>query len=419
MTRAFLLSLFLALACVRASDGQAQTPPPAVNSSLDADRAKSNALTPEQRGQAQDLFKEAFEQSRAGQFEAAKLLFESGLAIDPANVFANFFLAQTLQQLNDKSQASIFFNKVIALDPNSDSALKSTDALRNLAASGLPASPGAVVFDKTRPAVPIPAEQERLLKPKDSFKECAQCPEMVVVPAGTFLMGYGKEDELDYTLGENEKPRHKVVFAQPFAVGKFSVTFDEWDACVADGGCNNYKPLDKGWGRGRQPVIYVSWNDAKNYLTWISQKTGKPYRLLSEAEREYVTRAGTTTVFWWGDQISTSLANYNGNYTYHNGPKGEFRQRALPVDSFAPNPWGLYQVHGNVSEWMEDCWTKNYDGAPENGSARTDGNCAARFIRGGSWDTLPEYLRSAARFNEFNKIRHYALGFRVTRSLAR
>ena len=154
------------------------------------------------------------------------------------------------------------------------------------------------------------------------------------------------------------------------------MTFDEWDACVADGGCNGYQPSDEGWGRGRRPVINVSWDDAKAYVAWLSNKTGKTYRLLSEAEREYVTRAGTTTPFWWGSSISTSQANYDGTNTYGSGVKGEFRHETLPVDSFQPNPWGLYQVHGNVWEWVEDCYHESYAGAPSDGSAWTFEDCS-------------------------------------------
>jgi formylglycine-generating enzyme required for sulfatase activity len=208
-----------------------------------------------------------------------------------------------------------------------------------------------------------------------------------VVPAGSFTMG----STLSEALGGNESPPHLVTFAQPFAVGKFAVTFDEWDACAADGGCNGYRPADEDWGRGRRPVINVSWGDAKAYLAWISRKTGKTYRLLSEAEREYVTRAGTTTPYWWGTSISTDQANYNGTYPNGKGP-GQFRRQTVPVDSFAPNPFGLYQVHGNVWEWVQDCDHAGYDGAPTDGSAWTSGNgsawtggaCIRRVLRGGS-----------------------------------
>ena len=135
--------------------------------------------------------------------------------------------------------------------------------------------------------------------------------------------------------GFDEGPQRRVIFARQFAVGRFAVTFDEWDACVADGGCNGYKPADDGWGRGKRPVININWNDAKAYVAWLSRKTGQSYRLLSEAEREYVTRAGTTTPFWCGAAISTSQANYDGNSVYSGGAKGEFRRRTMLVDSSA------------------------------------------------------------------------------------
>src|SRR5215471_10347834 len=168
---------------------------------------------------------------------------------------------------------------------------------------------GVIALDHEATA-PLSAAEERVLKPKDSFKECAQCPEMVVVPAGSFTMGSPDSEEERI---EEEGPQHRVTFGKAFGVGTFAVTFEEWDACVADGGCNGYTPSDEGWGRGRRPVINVSWDDANVYAGWLSRKTGKTYRLLSEAEREYVTRAGTTTPFWWGTSISTQQANYNGN----------------------------------------------------------------------------------------------------------
>jgi formylglycine-generating enzyme required for sulfatase activity len=204
---------------------------------------------------------------------------------------------------------------------------------------------------------------------------------------------------------------------KPFAVGKFSVTFEEWDACVADGGCNGYKPSDQGWGRGRLPVIMVTWDSATAYAAWLSRKTGKMYRLLSEAEREYVTRAGTTTPFWWGSSISPRQANYNGSYAYGDGRQGENRQRTLPIDSFGPNPWGLYQVHGNVWEWTEDCYHDGYVGAPSDGSAWTSGDCSRRVARGGSWFNDPYWLRAADRVWFASGNPAFSKGFRVGRML--
>ena len=256
-------------------------------------------------------------------------------------------------------------------------------------------------------------EREQALNPKDTFNECSNCPEMVVVPAGTFTMGSPAGEP---KRNSEEGPQHTVTFARNFAVGRFALTFDQWEACVADGGCNGYKPDSQGWGRDLRPVINVSWDDAKTYAAWLSKKTGKSYRLLSEAEREYVTRAGATTPFWWGNSISTSQANYNGT-PYWGGAKGEYRGRTVPVDSFEPNPWSLYQVHGNVYEWAEDCWHVNYQGAPADGSFWTSGDCSSHVIRGGSWDYDAEYLRSASRLGYATDTRADWLGFRVGRTL--
>jgi formylglycine-generating enzyme required for sulfatase activity len=247
------------------------------------------------------------------------------------------------------------------------------------------------------------------------FKDCDRCPEMVVVPAGDFTMG-SPASEHERSSGEAQL---RVSIGYPFAVARFAATFDEWDACVADGGCNSYIPDDQGWGRGKHPVINVNWNDAKAYTTWLSRKTGKTYRLLSEAEREYVTRAGTITPFWWGSSITPKQANYNGSeYPYEGGGStGEYRKRTVPVDSFEPNPWGLYQVHGNVWDWTEDCWNESNAGNPGDGTARTSGNCTIRVVRGGSWYKYPEKLRSAGRSSDSTGYRNYSNGFRLARTL--
>lgn len=250
---------------------------------------------------------------------------------------------------------------------------------------------------------------------------CPFCPEMVVVPAGTFKMGSpDSEPGLDWQKGQT-MPQVEVTIGRSFAVAKFSVTFDEWDACVADGSCDGYRPSDEGWGRGTRPVIHVNWDDAKSYAVWLSRKTGKPYRLLSDAEREYVTRAGTSTPFWWGSAITAGEANYNSSYVYAGGgSKGEHRQRTVPVDSFSPNPWGLYQVHGNVWEWTEDCWNDGNEGNPGDGSARETGNCSLRVVRGGSLISKPDTLRSSFRtgYAAAEGRLFYYQGFRVARTLS-
>ena len=248
------------------------------------------------------------------------------------------------------------------------------------------------------------------------FRDLDVGPEMVVVPAGSFVMG-SAQSELGHFLNEN--PQHTVTFAKPFAVGRFAVTFDEWDACVADSGCNGYRRPDEGWGRGRRPAINVSWDDAIAYVAWLVEKTGKPYGLLSEAEWEYVARAGTTTRFCWGNSISTSQANYNADVFSEEGAQGEFREHTVPVDWFEPNPWGLYQVHGNVLEWTRDCYNNGYDGAPTNGTPWTSGDCSCHVVRGGCWLFGSENLRSAARVEYETDNRRDIIGFRVARTLAR
>jgi formylglycine-generating enzyme required for sulfatase activity len=268
----------------------------------------------------------------------------------------------------------------------------------------------------SRSACPLSARTERALKPKDIFKECDGCPEMVVVPAGTFTMGAPPIEEgfENSAPSYNEGPAHRVTISRQFAVGKFAVTFAEWDACVAAGGCNGYRPSDEQWGRDRQPVIRVSWDDAKAYVAWLSRKTGKPYRLLSEAEREYVARADTTSPYWWGSAILTRQANFDSRGYAAAG--GGYRGKPMPVDAFAPNPWDLYQVHGNVWEWVEDCYNESYDEAPSDGSAWTSGDCSRRVLRGGSWGDQRDRLRAAARNK--NEYRINLIGFRIARTLA-
>ena len=246
------------------------------------------------------------------------------------------------------------------------------------------------------------------------FRDCAACPEMIVVPAGSFLMGSPDAEE---GRREDEGPLHRVTFAAPFAVGIYEVTFDEWDACVAGGGCGGYRPEDL-WGRGRHPVIFVTWNDAQSYVQWLSDKTGKRYRLLSELEWEYMARAGPRTPFHTGSTISTDQANYDGNHVYGpSGRKGVYRRKTVPVGSFPANAYGLHDVHGNVWEWVQDCWNGNYQGVLRGGKAWESGNCPNRVLRGGSWIYDPGVLRSAIRARTSTGNRDSDLGFRVARTL--
>ena len=243
------------------------------------------------------------------------------------------------------------------------------------------------------------------------FRDCAECPEMVVVPAGSFLMGSPDAEE---GRDEDEGPLHRVTFAAPFAVGIYEVTFDEWDACVADGGCGGHRPYDEGWGRGRRPVMNVNWEDAQLYVDWLSDRSGWRYRLLSEAEWEYAARAGTTGPFHTGSTISTDQANYDGDLIYGNGVWGEYRKRTMPVGSFPANGFGLHDMHGNVWEWVQDCWAADYQGVPNDGAASGSGDCTMRVVRGGSWVSSPVSLRSANRmgYDDWGAF----TGFRVVRT---
>ena len=249
------------------------------------------------------------------------------------------------------------------------------------------------------------------LNPGARFKECAEAPEMVVVPSGSFLMGAPESEE--GSRPDFEGPVHRVTIGYSFAVGVYEVTFDEWYACVIDGGCGGHRPEIAGWGFGSHPVINVSWPDAKAYVAWLSRVMGAEYRLLSESEWEYVARAGTTTRYWWGDDVGRNRANCQGC-----GSRWDDRQ-AAPVGSFSPNAFGLYDVLGNVWEWVEDCGaTGNYYGAPTDGSARLlDGNCAYRFLRGGGYGNTPPGIRSAYRdYRQWDQ-RENDKGFRVARTL--
>ena len=256
--------------------------------------------------------------------------------------------------------------------------------------------------------------RELVFKPGTVFRDCGECPQMVVVPAGSFRMGSPSGEA---ERGDDEGPVHRVTFDRPFAVGVYEVTFREWDACVAGGGCNGYRPDDRGWGRGDRPVINVSWDDARAYVRWLSRETGEGYRLLSESEWEYVARAGTTGPFHTGATISTDQANYNGNYVYGSGRRGVWREQTVVVGRFPPNGFGLHDVHGNVWEWVQDCWHDDYVGAPSDGGAWETGDCIWRVARDGSWIYGPRYLRAALRNRYTTGDRDDDLGFRIARTL--
>jgi formylglycine-generating enzyme required for sulfatase activity len=304
--------------------------------------------------------------------------------------------------------------------------------------------------------VQVAGDQELCVTPgsQRSFQDCRDCPEMVVVPAGSFLMGAPEtEPGYDSAYGTTQVP---VTIPKPFAVGKYSVTNAEWKACVAAGACQSRSLSFLRWAR--YPLTNVTWYEANAYVAWLSVKTGNAYHLPSEAQREYFTRAGTTTPYWWGSYVTEERASYQPQHS-EPGIGGLFRERVVAVDRFAPNPWGIYNVHGNISEWTEDCFNASHTGNPGDGSARlatmcqhqlwkehekdvyrryefipcdqkderigpdlrisrTIAQCHSRVVRGGSAFSHPHHLRSAHRAGAGPKLIHSSLGFRVVRLIA-
>ncbi|MCA3370935.1 MAG: SUMF1/EgtB/PvdO family nonheme iron enzyme [Roseomonas sp.] len=265
------------------------------------------------------------------------------------------------------------------------------------AANAPTAPPQAVAPSSVRPSssasgFPVPE--------RGRFRDCPECPEMVVIPSGSFRMGSPAGEA---GRDPDEGPERPVTLRSPLAVGRFEVTFAEWDACVAAGGCS-HRPSDEGWRRDNRPVINVSWNDAQQYVAWLSRRTGQRYRLLTEAEWEYAARAGTTTPWHTGGSIGPSQAVFGSS-------------RTEPVGSRPANRFGLHDMHGNVLEWVEDCYVDRYpQDSGDASQAVSTGGCASRVLRGGSWINTPQDLRSALRRryspgNQFNFI-----GFRVART---
>jgi formylglycine-generating enzyme required for sulfatase activity len=250
------------------------------------------------------------------------------------------------------------------------------------------------------PPAPTPTPPAPTPQAPSTTRDCPQCPELVLVPAGAFEMGSAD-------MFEFEKPVHRVSIRSPFYIGRTEVRFDEWDACVAEGGCA-YRPDDRGLGRGKRPVTNVDWNDAKSYVGWLSQKTGSKYRLPTESEWEYAARAGSTTAYPWGQSVEKDRANCVGC-------NPEPLKKAIDTGSFQPNAFGIHDMAGNAAEWVEDCWNDSYRGAPADGTAWTKPQCRERVLRGGSFNNDPRYLRSAARFRYDHDVRFYTNGFRVVR----
>ncbi len=269
-------------------------------------------------------------------------------------------------------------------------------------------------------AKPVVGVSPQSRNPGDVFQDCADCPEMVVLPQGSFTMGSPSGEEGRY---DNEGPQHQVRIGYGLAVGKYEGTFEEWDACVSAGGCS-HRPGDNGWGRDRRPVIDVSWDDAQAYVGWLSRSTGQHYRLLSESEWEYAARGGTTTRFYWGEDLGereicgyANGAGSEASIAWKNTSCRDGSAKTARVGSYRANGFGLHDMLGNVWEWVGDCWNGSYAAAPDDGSAWERGDCGRRVLRGGSWVYRPGYLRAASRYRDGSGSRSFYGGFRVARTL--
>ncbi len=329
----------------------------------------------------------------------------------PNNAPARFYLGAAYLATSQKDKAKEQLRRSLELDPNSPVAADARKSLGELSGNAFAAGGNAGAGNSPAAGTVI--------------QDCPKCPEVVVVPAGQFVMG---SPPSEVGRGDDEGPPHLVTIAKPFAVGKYEVTFDEWDTCVAAGACARLD--DSGYGRSRRPVINVNYEQASGYAEWLAEKTGKKYRLLSEAEWEYAARAGSDKARFWGSSSDrtcqfANVANpatakeswWNKEWPTHECDDG-FPNTTAPVGTFKPNAFGLYDTIGNVWEWVEDCYNKTYDGAPTNGNSWGVGDCSLRVSRGGSWLNNPRLVRSAVRGSFQPSRRGGYLGFRVAQTLS-
>lgn len=253
------------------------------------------------------------------------------------------------------------------------------------------------------------------------FQDCETCPRMTWLPAGEFVMG---SPDNERGRDNDEEPQHRVTIADAIAVSVYEITWDEWEACSRDGGCEDVSDrgfvADDGWGKGNRPVINVSWSDAKTYVTWLREITGRNYRLLSEAEWEYAARAGAASRYPFGEDTQDLCTFSNGadlatDFNNRNTCFDGIGRKTAPVGAYQPNSFGLYDMLGNVWEWTDDCRNRGYEDAPGDGTAWKAGDCSQRMLRGGSWGSYPKNLRSATRYGVDAAYRGHEVGFRVVR----
>jgi len=375
---------------------------PSVDGILIVDAARANPFEQRLRG-----FSAGLARPEAGEGWFVALAAEPGKVLlgtaDNPNLYTRELIAglttpaNEIQTLFDQVRAAVFRATQGQQVPWTMSTLQ-----RPLALVSGPegAAPSASADRVPRPGATEPAQAAGTASPGASLRDCPECPELVVVPAGSFEMGSNEF---------YERPRHRVTIAHHFAIGRREVTFEEWDRCVDEQGCK-YRPPDRGWGRAGRPVTNVSWTDATEFLEWLAAKTGRKYRLPSETEWEYAARGGSQTLFWWGSEARAGQANCVGCLA-------AALQQTSPSGSYAANPFGLYDTAGNAAEWVADCWHENYRGAPNDGSAWVSPNCRERVLRGGSFASEGTYVRSSARFKYDSDVRYYANGFRVARDL--
>lgn len=261
--------------------------------------------------------------------------------------------------------------------------------------------PPAAKLPPVPPPSPAPTPSAALTK-LTMFKDCNECPEMISLPSGSFVMGDKKGDR-------SERPPHRVSIGRAFAIGRYEVTVGQWRACVEAGACR-YHPQKAGADENL-PVRDISWVDAQEYVSWLSKKTGQQYRLPSEAEWEYAVRGGLSTRYWWGNRFKAGVASCKDC----GGPW--VRKSPPPVGSYPPNPYGLYDMNGSVWEWVDDCWHGSYSGAPRDGTSWQAKNCRVRVLRGGSWRNDSTYMYSAVRFKYDADVRYLVNGLRVAKTL--
>lgn len=276
----------------------------------------------------------------------------------------------------------------------------------------------------------IAAEQQRLEEERRRAEEAARAAavvtpsysvsspkgmEMVLIQPGQGQLG---SPASEFKRARFENPMRQTQINYAFEVGKYEITFDDWAKCVSAGGCGGYMPKDGGWGKGKRPVINISFDDAQKYLKWLNAETGLNYRLLSEAEWEYVARAGQNTPFGHGGAgISAKLANFDGKAPYATSEQGPYLRKTQPVGQYGANAFGVHDIYGNVYEWVQDCWNPNHNGASGTGAPRTDGDCDYRVMKGGSWVTHGYQMRAAARVRYVTDYRYDDYGFRIARTL--